>query len=428
MSHSRQTEHYDLPLYNGTDIINPLTDFNNANEAIDTAVYNANQRSVQAETTANEAKDIAEGYDSRVTQAIQTANDAMTLANNTQDMIADDFDPMKQGGYQVGDFVIYNGVLYRFINAHTGAWDASDVQVSPVLIDAIADVVDEGKQAIEEAVEEAEEEIAGQTEKVTKTQAMIAQPFDENKVGGYAVDDVVTYADKLYKFTSAHSGAWTGLDVEQVVVEEEIAGQTEKVTKTQAMIAQPFDANKSGGYAVGDIVTYADKLYKFTSQHSGAWTGLDVEQVDVIGLMPNVIRIDLDNTATWKTTLTNIVNALNSIGITDFTSIKDCKLIISTNAISGFARTVVYRCVESIKGYEDHNILLKNIKPNINSSGTSCVLELTQITLEQTTEYISVKTGAISAGANSTTWGSYAVKTNDIIISNGSGYAEFMWE
>lgn len=365
MSHSRQTEHYDLPLYNGTDIINPLTDFNNANEAIDTAVYNANQRSVQAETTANEAKDIAEGYDSRVTQAIQTANDAMTLANNTQDMIADDFDPMKQGGYQVGDFVIYNGVLYRFINAHTGAWDASDVQVSPVLIDAIADVVDEGKQAIEEAVEEAE---------------------------------------------------------------EEIAGQTEKVTKTQAMIAQPFDANKSGGYAVGDIVTYADKLYKFTSQHSGAWTGLDVEQVDVIGLMPNVIRIDLDNTATWKTTLTNIVNALNSIGITDFTSIKDCKLIISTNAISGFARTVVYRCVESIKGYEDHNILLKNIKPNINSSGTSCVLELTQITLEQTTEYISVKTGAISAGANSTTWGSYAVKTNDIIISNGSGYAEFMWE
>ena len=218
MSHSRQTEHYDLPLYDGGDIINPLTDFNNANEAIDTAIYNANQRSVQAENTAVEAKDIAEGYDSRVTQAIQTANDAMTLANNTQDMIAEEFDPMKQGGYQVGDFVIYNGVLYRFINAHTGAWDASDVQVSPVLIEAIGEVVDEGKQAIEEAVEEAKEEIAGQTEKVTKTQAMIAQPFDENKAGGYAVGDVVTYADKLYKFTSAHSGAWTGLDVEQVDV------------------------------------------------------------------------------------------------------------------------------------------------------------------------------------------------------------------
>ena len=218
MSHSRQTEHYGLPLYDGTDIINPLTDFNNANEAIDEALYNANQRSVEAENTAGDAKEIAEGYDARVSQAVQTANDAMTLANNTQDMIAEDFDPMKQGGYQVGDFVIYNGVLYRFINAHTGAWDASDVQVSPVLIEALEDVVEEGKQAINEAVEEAEEEIAGQTEKVTKTQAMIAQPFDENKVGGYAVDDVVTYADKLYKFTSAHSGAWTGLDVEQVDV------------------------------------------------------------------------------------------------------------------------------------------------------------------------------------------------------------------
>ena len=231
MSHSRQTEHYELPLYDGNDIINPLTDFNNANNSIDEALYNANQRSVGAETTANEAKDIAEGYDTRVSQAIQTANDAMTLANNTQDMIADDFDPNKAGGYNVGDFVIYNGKLYRFINAHTGAWDASDVQVSPVLIEAIADVVDEGKQAINDAVDEAEQEIAGQTEKVTKTQAMIAQPFDANKSGGYAVGDVVTYADKLYKFTSAHSGAWTGLDVEQVDVIDSLKWKSMAIPK-----------------------------------------------------------------------------------------------------------------------------------------------------------------------------------------------------
>lgn len=267
MSHSRQTEHYNLPLYDGTDIINPLTDFNNANEAIDEAVYNANQRSVQAETTAEEAKDIAEGYDARVTQAIETANSAMTLANNTQDMIAEEFDPMKEGGYKVGDFVIYNGVLYRFINAHTGAWDASDVQASPVLIEAIGEVVDEGKQDIADAVEEAEQEIAGQTEKVTKTQAMIAQPFDENKSGGYAVDDVVTYADKLYKFTSAHSGAWTGLDVEQVNVVE---------------------------------------LTSFS----------------------NVIRLDLDHTATVKTVIADIVSYLQTLGVTNLSKIRDCQLKI----------------------------------------------------------------------------------------------------
>jgi hypothetical protein len=251
MSHSRQTEHYELPLYDGNDIINPLTDFNNANSSIDEALYNANQRSVGAETTANEAKDIAEGYDTRVSQAIQTADDAMTLANNTQDMIADDFDANKEGGYNVGDFVIYNGKLYRFINAHTGAWDASDVQVSPVLIDAIADVVDEGKQAIADAVDEAEQEIAGQTEKVTKTQAMIAQPFDANKSGGYAVGDIVTYADKLYKFTSVHSGAWTGLDVEQVDVIKEVDAVDERVDELNSAL-------KFYSYETGELSGGAD--------------------------------------------------------------------------------------------------------------------------------------------------------------------------
>lgn len=134
MSHSRQTEHYELPLYDGNDIINPLTDFNNANSSIDEALYNANQRSVGAETTANEAKDIAEGYDARVTHA--------------------------------------------------------------------------------------EEEIASQTEKVTKTQNMIAPAFDANKQGGYSAKSVVTFADKLYQFNSAHVGAWTGLDVTKITLAE----------------------------------------------------------------------------------------------------------------------------------------------------------------------------------------------------------------
>lgn len=140
MSHSRQTEHYGLPLYDGTDIINPLTDFNDANEAIDEAVYNANQRSVQAENMADEAKDIAEGCESSVTQAIETANGAVTLANNTQNMIADEFDPMKDGGYKVGDIVRYDNQLYEFTNQHSGAWDASNVKVvnTAEVIEAIA--------------------------------------------------------------------------------------------------------------------------------------------------------------------------------------------------------------------------------------------------------------------------------------------------
>lgn len=273
MSHSRQTEHYELPLYDGSDIINPLTDFNNANSSIDEALYNANQRSVGAETTANEAKDIAEGYDTRVSLAIETADDAMALANNTQDMIAEDFDPNKAGGYNVGDFVIYNGKLYRFINAHTGAWDASDVQVSPVLIDAIADVVDEGKQAIADAVDDAEQEIAGQTEKVTKTQAMIAQPFDENKSGGYAVGDIVTYADKLYKFTSAHSGAWTGLDVEQVDVIEVVDEKNTWINGGNATGTTPITVPNSAKELLVEVKisgSYYSTFYILTSMLSAS--------------------------------------------------------------------------------------------------------------------------------------------------------------
>ncbi len=84
MSHSRQTEHYGLPLYNGTDIINPLTDFNNANEAIDEAVYNANQRSVEAKEIAENSSATVEQFDARIISAQNTANEANTNASSAQ--------------------------------------------------------------------------------------------------------------------------------------------------------------------------------------------------------------------------------------------------------------------------------------------------------------------------------------------------------
>lgn len=38
------------------------------------------------------------------------------------------FDPEKDGGYQAGDRVLYNGTAYRFTEAHTGAWTGTDVE------------------------------------------------------------------------------------------------------------------------------------------------------------------------------------------------------------------------------------------------------------------------------------------------------------
>ena len=41
--------------------------------------------------------------------------------------IASIFDPQKTGGYGIGEYVWYNGTLYRFQVPHTGGWQAADV-------------------------------------------------------------------------------------------------------------------------------------------------------------------------------------------------------------------------------------------------------------------------------------------------------------
>ncbi len=162
MSHSRQTEHYGLPLYNGTDIINPLTDFNDANEVIDEAVYNANQRSVEAQEIAQRSAESVGEYDARISEAETTAANAGVKGANAQKMIANEFNPLKTGGYKVGDNVIYNDKLYSFINAHSGAWDASDVR--EIVISDIIAVLENKITALTTIVDESAVEIIAESE------------------------------------------------------------------------------------------------------------------------------------------------------------------------------------------------------------------------------------------------------------------------
>lgn len=217
MSHSEQTTHYGLPKYIGTDIINPLTDFNDAADAIDEALYDANTASASAVQTAQGAVEEVGTYDARITSAQGYAERAITKANNTMDMIAKEFDPLKQGGYAVGDTCIYNDVLYEFINVHTGAWDASDVKVA-VITEAVESTIEQGKADIEQETQEALAEIATQTQKVTATQEMIANVFHPDRQ--YYRSDICYYADKLYTFAENHLGPWTGTDVSETDVEK----------------------------------------------------------------------------------------------------------------------------------------------------------------------------------------------------------------
>lgn len=56
MSHVSTTTHYNLPIYGGTDIINPLTDFNGTNEAVDTAIYEVSQALASGVTDITDVK------------------------------------------------------------------------------------------------------------------------------------------------------------------------------------------------------------------------------------------------------------------------------------------------------------------------------------------------------------------------------------
>jgi len=87
MSHASQTLHYNLPIYEGTDIINPLTDVNGTNEAVDEAMYNIASSAATAIQTAQEVKEEIEGtggVDSRIS-ALVTRMDAVETKNVEQD-------------------------------------------------------------------------------------------------------------------------------------------------------------------------------------------------------------------------------------------------------------------------------------------------------------------------------------------------------
>ena len=87
MSHAGETLHYQLPQYEGTDIINPLVDTNDAYSKIDTTMYNIAESASQAIQTAEEVRQDIEGtggVDSRIS-ALVTRMDAVETKNVEQD-------------------------------------------------------------------------------------------------------------------------------------------------------------------------------------------------------------------------------------------------------------------------------------------------------------------------------------------------------
>ena len=114
------------------------------------------------------------------------------------DTIGATFDP--DDSYSIGDYVIKDGVIYKFKAAHTSGdpWDATEVDEVGTVIEFIESTSDGADGRIDTVVADLAPEFAA--------------------ANAYAIGDVVTYEDALYKFKAAHTAGdpWSASEVDAV--------------------------------------------------------------------------------------------------------------------------------------------------------------------------------------------------------------------
>lgn len=136
MASTNFTEHYDIPLPLGSDKTTPM-DYNTSMQAVDTALFTAQGDASDAKTglattnqnVAQNAQDIsslagrvttAEGtINSQGTQITNLSNKIDRVEQDAQDMICayNEGSATASRNYAVGDYFIYNDVLYRATQA-----------------------------------------------------------------------------------------------------------------------------------------------------------------------------------------------------------------------------------------------------------------------------------------------------------------------
>ncbi len=125
--------------------------------------------------------------------------------------------------YIVGDYVTYQGDIYRFIADHTAsAWVSADV----IKVDIGAELKNKISKSSTAGLVKNDGTI--DTNTYVSTSALngkadltdLAPTFDATVA--YAQNDYVNYNGDIYRFTSAHSaGAWIGSDATQIVITTE---------------------------------------------------------------------------------------------------------------------------------------------------------------------------------------------------------------
>ena len=189
--------------------------------------------------------------------------------NNVSAMVAPEFDATS--AYAIGDIVTKDGELYRFIAAHTASdpWSTSEVSGTTV----------------ETLIKSCESSISANTTAIGTIAGDLADAFDASTT--YAIGDVVVYQNQLYKFTAAHTGAWSTSDVAVATVDDLISDLGTAVDGKIAVVAEDLaDAfDSTAAYAIGDVVVYQNQLYKFTAAHTGVWNASDATAITVESLI-----------------------------------------------------------------------------------------------------------------------------------------------
>ena len=101
--------------------------------------------------------------------------------------------------------------------------------------------------------------------------------------------------------------------IEEVTAAKDSA--IEEIAASAENIAEEFSAANS--YLAGEFVLYGGKLYKFTANHSGAWTGTDAEQLTVGDALSDAGEQIETNTADITQLKEDYTTILDSAYVTD---------------------------------------------------------------------------------------------------------------
>ena len=188
-----------------------------------------------------------------------------------------------------------------------------------------------------------------------------AEVFNASKSGGYGAGEYVYHDGKLYKFTAAHTGAWTGTDVEQVKLADEITALNEDldafketVDEEYARIDGYYDELTAGTAEQLISTVYVEDSVPYNFRTSGGSADVGNRETDkliggTVGWNQLIKNGNFANTSDWDSTHTLVLTSASD-GVGTF-------VLNSTGAT--IARTGV-----QIQTYKDHKYFLSaDVKP-----------------------------------------------------------------